>query len=94
MKWRFVLVLNSPSSCDSPTFSGRALNVPYRSEQWLVPVSIEAPIRPVNEEEIGHVSPSAFCEYDHEKETDPKYFREILENSLNPLFCTDYMGLL
>ena len=52
----------------------------------------------VNEEEIGHVSPSAFCEYDHEKEPDPKYFREILENSLNPgeirLFCTNYMGLL
>ena len=52
----------------------------------------------VNEEEIGHVSPRAFCEYDHEKEPDPKYFREILENSLNAdeirLFCTDYMGLL
>ena len=52
----------------------------------------------IHERDIGHVSPRAFCPYDHNKEPDPKYFRQILENSLDQeqikQFCTDYMGLL
>ena len=46
---------------------------------------------------IGNVSPRAFLEYDHERPQDPKYFREILENSLQEpqiaQFCSDFLRL-
>lgn len=52
----------------------------------------------VRKGDIGRVSPRAFCLYDNSKEPDPKFFRDILENSLNQeqirQFCTDYVGLL
>ena len=36
---------------------------------------------PIEERQIGKVSPRAFCAYHPAKEANPKYFREILENS-------------
>ena len=42
--------------------------------------------------DIGHVTPRAFSTYDATKEVEPKYFKEILENSLPEAeistFCT------
>lgn len=53
---------------------------------------------PIEESQIGKVSPRAFCAYDSAKEADPKYFREILENSLSEsqvsAFCEDFLKLL
>ncbi|KAL9960070.1 hypothetical protein ACROYT_G033473 [Oculina patagonica] len=53
---------------------------------------------PIKETDIGKESPRAFIEYDHTKEPDPGYFKEILENSLNQLgtahFCEYYLRLL
>ena len=36
----------------------------------------------VKDKDIGHVTPRAFSPYDPTKEAEPKYFKEILENSL------------
>ena len=53
---------------------------------------------PIEENQIGKISPRAFSAYDSKKEADPKYFREILENSLSQsevsTFCEDYLKLL
>lgn len=53
---------------------------------------------PIEENQIGKISPRAFSAYDSNKEADPKYFREILENSLSQsevsTFCEDYLKLL
>ena len=67
------------------------------SEGWCFSSSrrefVQNPIR-----EIGKESPRAFVEYQHTKTPDPKYFREILENSLSPSdtshFCEYYLRLL
>ena len=52
----------------------------------------------IDEGQIGKVSPRAFCPYDPLKAADPKYFRDILENSLlTPeiaIFCNDFVKLL
>lgn len=53
---------------------------------------------PIEERQVGRMSPRAFCAYDPEKDADPKYFREILENSLSDgevaTFCEDFLRLL
>lgn len=52
----------------------------------------------IQEDKIGKVSPRAFSPFDSTKEPDPKYFRQILENSLSPEeqsnFCEDFLKLL
>ena len=52
----------------------------------------------ISKEQVGKISPRAFCPYDVSKPPDPKYFREILENSLQPeeisSFCEDFVRLL
>ena len=52
----------------------------------------------IADKDIGHITPRAFSPYDPTKEPDPKYFREILENSLSAvevqLFCEDFLKLL
>lgn len=52
----------------------------------------------IDEKEIGHVTPRAFSPFDVNKEPEPKYFREILENSLTEAetaeFCEDFLRLL
>ena len=44
------------------------------------------------------MSPRGFCAYDSTKDPDPKYFKEILENSLSPdevaHFCDDFLKVL
>ena len=40
---------------------------------------------PIKESDIGKESPRAFIEYEHTKEPDPGYFKEMLENSLSQL---------
>lgn len=53
---------------------------------------------PIEENQIGKISPRAFSAYDSTKQPEPKYFREILENSLSPTevstFCEDFVKLL
>ena len=53
---------------------------------------------PIEECRVGKVSPREFCAYDPERDADPKYFREILENSLSEsevaTFCQDFLRLL
>ena len=53
---------------------------------------------PIPEEKIGLVTPRAFSKYDPQRTADPKYFREILENSLTDSdisdFCDDFLKLL
>ena len=53
---------------------------------------------PIPDEKIGMVTPRAFSTYDSKKGPEPKYFREILENSLSDgeiaEFCEDYLKLL
>ena len=53
---------------------------------------------PIPDEKIGMVTPHAFSRYDSQKGPEPKYFREILENSLSDgeiaEFCEDYLKLL
>lgn len=53
---------------------------------------------PIEENQIGKILSRAFSAYDSNKEADPNYFREILENSLSksevPTFCEDYLKLL
>ena len=45
----------------------------------------------------GITSPRAFVEYDHSKDPEPKYFQEILQNSLSKestkKFCEDFLAL-
>ena len=52
----------------------------------------------IEEREVGKVSPRAFVAYDHCNGPEPRYFKEILENSLKKhevqLFCEDFMNLL
>ena len=52
----------------------------------------------IPDEKIGVVSPRAFTKYDPDIEPDPKYFREILENSLSEVeigeFCEHFLKLL
>jgi len=52
----------------------------------------------IQEDKIGKVSPRAFSPFDSTQEPDPKYFRQILENSLSPEeqsnFCKDLLKLL
>ena len=52
----------------------------------------------IEEKEIGHLTPRAFSRYDPTKEPEPKYFKEILENSLPEadieMFCEDFVTLL
>ncbi|KAL9973576.1 hypothetical protein ACROYT_G020049 [Oculina patagonica] len=52
----------------------------------------------IKDKDIGHVTPRAFSPYDPTKVPDPKYFREILENSLTEAevgeFCEDFIRLL
>ena len=52
---------------------------------------------PIKESDIGKESPMAFIEYEHTKESDPGYFKEILENSLSQLeiahFCEYFIRL-
>ena len=47
------------------------------------------------DKDIGHVTPRAFSPYDPTKEPQPKYFEEILENSLPEaeieMFCEDFL---
>jgi len=49
----------------------------------------------INANDIGKIS---FCAYDSTKDPDPKYFKEILENSLSPdevaHFSHDFLKLL
>lgn len=69
------------------------------NDGWCLSLSaqkfVHNPIRP---EDIGKISPRAFVPYDHNQEPDPKYFKEILENSLSDdkiqEFCNDFLGLL
>ena len=53
---------------------------------------------PIPDNRIGQISPRAFCQYDSSREPDPKYFKQILENSLDPReqaeFCEDFLRLL
>ena len=50
------------------------------------------------DKDIGHITPRAFSKYDPTKDSDPKYFKEILENSVSvvevQLFCEDFLKLL
>ena len=53
---------------------------------------------PIPDAKIGIISPRAFTTYEPAKEPDPKYFKEILENSLSEVeigeFCEDFLKLL
>ena len=53
---------------------------------------------PIPDEKIGIITPRAFTKYDQGEEPDPKYFKEILENSLSEVeiseFCEDFLKLL
>ncbi|KAJ7315079.1 hypothetical protein OS493_038971 [Desmophyllum pertusum] len=52
----------------------------------------------IEDRDIGRVTPRAFSPYDPTKEPEPKYFKEILENSLTEAevegFCEDFLRLL
>ena len=52
----------------------------------------------IQDHQIGKVSPRAFCPYDPARDPDPKYFKEVLENSLGEQdlrnFCDDFLKLL
>ena len=52
----------------------------------------------IEEQQVGKISPRAFCSFDSARNPDPKYFREVLENSLSPQevakFCDDFLKLL
>ena len=51
----------------------------------------------LSKEMVGQVSPRTFLHYDHSNPQDPKFFREILENSLEAeqvsRFCADFLRL-
>ena len=55
-------------------------------------------LSPLNANDVGKISPWAFCAYDSTNDPDPKYFREILENSFSPdelsNCCDDFLKLL
>ena len=55
-------------------------------------------LHPIKDTDIGKESPRAYMEYEHTKTPDPRYFKQILENSLNQLqmahFCEYYIRLL
>ena len=48
----------------------------------------------IQDHQIGKVSPRAFCPYDPARDPDPKYFTEVLENSVGEQdlrnFCDDF----
>ena len=52
----------------------------------------------IEEQQVGKISPRAFWSFDSARDPDPKYFREVLENSLSPqevaTFCGDLLNLL
>ena len=52
----------------------------------------------IQDHQIGQVSPRAYCPYDPAREPKPKYFKEVLENSLGEEdlrnFCHDFIKLL
>ena len=52
----------------------------------------------IEEQQVGKISPGAFWSFDSARDPDPKYFREVLENSLSPQevakFCGDLLNLL
>ena len=52
----------------------------------------------IQDHQIGKVSPRAFCPFDATRVPEPKYLREVLENSLEPQevakFCDDFLRLL
>ena len=52
----------------------------------------------IKDQQVGKISPRAFCPFDPSREPDPKYFKEVLENSLSPrevgTFCHDFLKLL
>ncbi|CAH3036517.1 unnamed protein product, partial [Porites lobata] len=52
----------------------------------------------IEEQQVGKISPRAFCSFDSARDPDPKYFREVLGNSLSPQelakFCDDFLKLL
>ena len=52
----------------------------------------------IQDHQIGKVSPRAFCPFDATRDPDLKYFKEVLENSLEPQevakFCDDFLKLL
>ena len=53
---------------------------------------------PISNEAIGHITPRAFCAYNHLENPQPKFFKDILDNSLSPSeienFCEDFLRLL
>ena len=61
------------------------------SERWFLRNAIPA-------DKVSLVTPRAFSQYDPLKVPQPKYFREVLENSLSEadiaLFCEDFLRLL
>ena len=52
----------------------------------------------IADKNIGHVTPRAFSPYDPTEEREPKYFKDVLENSLTEAeieeFCEDSLRLL
>ena len=52
----------------------------------------------IADKDIGYVTPRAFSSYDPTREPEPKYFKDILENSLTEAeieeFCEDFLRLL
>ena len=52
----------------------------------------------IEEQQVGKISPREFCSFDSARDPDPKYFREVLENSLSTQevakFCDDFLKLL
>ena len=52
----------------------------------------------ITDDQIGKISPRAFCPYIPETPPEPRYFREILGNSLHEsevaVFCHDFLNLL
>ena len=52
----------------------------------------------IEEQQVRKISPRAFCFFDSARNPCPKYFREVLENSLSPQevakFCDDFLKVL
>ena len=52
----------------------------------------------IEEQQAEKISPRVFSSFDSARDPDPKYFREVLENSLSPQemakFCNDFLKLL
>ena len=52
----------------------------------------------ISESDVGRITPRAYCKYDPSTPPIPRYFREILENSLSgpeiPSFCHYFLKLL